>query len=98
MIESDRATLAGLVRESLSKEVTTALTVGDEKGPAGQRTGGGCVSAKALGQVLMGEGRSQVPAAVWERASGRDETGTLLRHTLQGMGSHGSFEVSLVAM
>ena len=58
--ESDRATLAGLVRESLSKEVTAALTVSDEKDPVGQRTGGGCASAKALGQVFKGEGRRHV--------------------------------------
>lgn len=50
VIESDRATLAGPVWESLSKEVTAALTVGEEKDPAGQSTGRGCVRAKALGQ------------------------------------------------
>lgn len=50
VIESDRATLAGPVGESLSKEVTTALTVGEEKDPAGQSTDRGCVRAKALGQ------------------------------------------------
>lgn len=58
MIASDRATSAGLVREGLSEEVTTAVTAGNGKDPAGQRTGGGCASAKALGWVFEGEGEA----------------------------------------
>lgn len=49
--------------------------MGDEKDLDGQRTGGGCASAKSLGQVFKEERGSHVPGAVRETVSGGTRPG-----------------------
>ena len=61
--------------------MTTALAVGNEKDPAGQRTGGGCAGAMTLGWVFEGEGEAMGLEWVKDRR--------LLAGTTQGTVGHG---------
>ena len=59
----------------------SAVALGNEKDLAGQRTGGGCASAKTLGWVFEGEGEAMGLEQVKDRR--------LLTGTTQGTVGHG---------